>query len=146
MIGHFAGVPITLDGRYVRQLCAWCGDVLVDVDATRVAVPVDQLSPDGAITVATWPEGSIVCVDGAASWSVPVGSAANTFICGFIEIRACESQPVAPPELTAAELDEWHAGEPELTELEIAEWRAKGIDLRSSIDRLGEPDHGPSSD
>lgn len=36
---HFAGIPIFVHGRYVRQRCGWCGSVLVDVDLDGTTVP-----------------------------------------------------------------------------------------------------------
>lgn len=39
---HLIGTSITVDGRYVRQLCQWCGKRLVDVDLSLVAVPEDH--------------------------------------------------------------------------------------------------------
>jgi hypothetical protein len=65
MITHIAGPDITIDGeygRYLRQRCAWCGDVLLEYDLARVAVPVGQPGPP-----ATWPLGSLVSIDGPLS-------------------------------------------------------------------------------
>ncbi len=61
MITHIAGPDITIDGRYLRQRCAWCGDVLLEYDLERVAVPVGQTGPP-----VTWPLGSLVSIDGPA--------------------------------------------------------------------------------
>lgn len=63
---HVAGVFVTINQR-VRQRCAWCGAVLIDVDAATIAVPVGQ-PYDG---VPTWPVGDLVGVDGDMSYAVP---------------------------------------------------------------------------
>lgn len=59
---HIAAPHICIDGRYLRQLCAWCGHRLVDYDLDRVAVPVGQEGP-----LPTWPTGALVEVDGGLS-------------------------------------------------------------------------------
>lgn len=51
----------------MRQRCAWCGDVLIEHDLARVAVPVGQPGPP-----ATWPPGGLVTVDGNMSTVEPV--------------------------------------------------------------------------
>lgn len=56
-VTHIAGPDITIEGRYLRQRCAWCGAVLLDYDLTLVAVPADQPGP-----LATWPLGAFVRV------------------------------------------------------------------------------------
>lgn len=61
---HFAGLDVRV-GDHLRQLCAWCGHRLVDLDLARVAVPVDQPGPP-----ATWPPGALVAVVGRAAWVV----------------------------------------------------------------------------
>lgn len=55
---HLAGIPITLEGRYVRQLCSWCGHRLIDVDLSNVMVPEGQ-----AGGFATWEPGKWVRVN-----------------------------------------------------------------------------------
>jgi len=59
---HVAGPCLTLDGRYIRQRCSWCGAVLTDYDLDRIAAPVGQDSSPGQ-----WSEGAFVLVDGAFS-------------------------------------------------------------------------------
>ncbi len=63
---HIAG-PALRVGDHLRQRCLWCGAVLVDHDLTNIAVP------DGECTCgpATWGDGDLVAVHGAASWVVP---------------------------------------------------------------------------
>lgn len=55
---HIAGIDVTV-GRSLRQLCAWCGAVLIDYRLDHIEVPVGQ-DP----TPATWPVGIMVLVDG----------------------------------------------------------------------------------
>lgn len=61
---HFVGIDVQI-GTLLRQRCAWCGDVLLDYDLERLAVPVGQ--QEGP---ATWPVGTLVEVDGNATWAV----------------------------------------------------------------------------
>ncbi len=49
---HFAGRALTLEGRLVRQICAWCGHQLIDTD----------LEAD-AHNYPTWTEGHWIEVD-----------------------------------------------------------------------------------
>lgn len=67
LTGHIAGVEITINDRWIRQRCAWCGYVLADYDLTRVAVPIGQPGRPGG-----WETGAIVMVDGNASWVVEI--------------------------------------------------------------------------
>lgn len=61
---HFAGTHVTIDNR-LRQLCAWCGHRLVDLDLTRVGVEAGDTSGPP-----TWEVGSLVGIDGGFSWVV----------------------------------------------------------------------------
>lgn len=36
---HIAGLGLVIGGRFARQRCAWCGEILVDEDATLIASP-----------------------------------------------------------------------------------------------------------
>lgn len=58
-IVHVAGLPVTIQGRYLRQRCAWCGAVLVDHDLAAIAVPIGQDPTPG-----TWTVGALVERDG----------------------------------------------------------------------------------
>lgn len=63
-ITHIAANDITIGGQRLRQRCAWCGAVLIDMDLTRVAVqaePGEEPKPP-----ATWPVGGLVRVTGTA--------------------------------------------------------------------------------
>lgn len=60
---HIAGQPVTIDDRWMRQRCAWCGATLIEYDLHRVAVP-EGTDP----TPATWPIGALVTRDGPAAW------------------------------------------------------------------------------
>ena len=59
---HLAGLDVRV-GPYLRQRCAWCGAVLTDHDLRKVAIQTD--APDK--TVATWPVGEVIRVDGNMS-------------------------------------------------------------------------------
>ena len=61
---HIAGLPLVVNGRYCRQLCAWCGEVLGDYDLERCA-SIDGSGPS------SWEEGAYVRVDGNCSYLVP---------------------------------------------------------------------------
>ena len=56
---HIAAQHVTVNDRYLRQRCAWCGATLIEYDLHGVAVPEGQ-DP----TPATWPVGALVTVDG----------------------------------------------------------------------------------
>lgn len=64
-VTHIASDVVIINDRYLRQRCGWCGDVLIEYDLARTAVPVgtDPMP-------ATWPAGALVVVDGHASWVV----------------------------------------------------------------------------
>jgi len=61
---HIAAQAITIDDRLIRQRCGWCGELLLDYDLARLAVPIGQ-DP----MPATWPPGAQVVVNGHASWT-----------------------------------------------------------------------------
>jgi hypothetical protein len=65
---HIAGMYVRIN-NLLRQRCAWCGAVLLDVNLENVAVPVGQeVTPD--TVVATWPVGELVGVDGNLTYAV----------------------------------------------------------------------------
>lgn len=55
---HLAGPDVTVDGRFVRQLCSWCGARLVDLDLARVYV----VEVNGSRGPSRWEPGSWVRV------------------------------------------------------------------------------------
>lgn len=65
-ITHIAGVVVHA-GSMLRQRCGWCGAVLIHEDLTRVMVLTDDVS---RASVPTWAPGSLVALDGGASWMV----------------------------------------------------------------------------
>lgn len=65
MIIHIAGPDIRVD-TLLRQRCAWCGELLLDYDLDRIAVP-EGCDP----TPSVWTVGKLVAVDGNASWEMP---------------------------------------------------------------------------
>lgn len=62
-IVHIAGLPIRFE-NHLRQRCGWCWAVLIDMDLTRVAVPIEQLNEAGEFEPPTWPIDSLVEVSG----------------------------------------------------------------------------------
>lgn len=72
-VTHIAGIVVTINGRFLRQRCAWCEYVLLDYDLTHTAVRVGE-DP----TPATWPQAVLVRVDGdetsgRAAWELAYG-------------------------------------------------------------------------
>lgn len=55
-IVHIAGFPVRV-GTKRRQICAWCGKSLIDLDVNLIAVPEGQ-SPEPHF----WPTGELVDV------------------------------------------------------------------------------------
>ena len=76
MTAHVASNDVSVSDRWVRQRCVWCGLLLVDVDVTRIAMPIEQYDEalqgvdrnDGAAVlralVSVWPAGRLVDVSG----------------------------------------------------------------------------------
>lgn len=58
-VTHIAGPDIAVEGRYLRQRCAWCGAVLLDHDLAGIAVP-EGMDPRPS----TWQVGGLVRVEG----------------------------------------------------------------------------------
>jgi hypothetical protein len=56
---HIAGNEVLYSGKYLRQRCAWCGIVLIDVDVSQV-----MFVGDGDSAYPTWPIGKQVEVNG----------------------------------------------------------------------------------
>jgi len=61
-VTHIAGIHINMDDRFIRQRCAWCGEVLIDEDISKIAFIGDS---DSVLNV--WPVGAFVRVDGRFS-------------------------------------------------------------------------------
>lgn len=59
---HIAGLDVQV-GTLLRQRCAWCGEVLIDYDLARIAVPVGQ-DPRPS----TWKVAVLVEVEDGTSW------------------------------------------------------------------------------
>lgn len=83
-VAHVAGPDIafnTPDGQVLRQRCSWCGATLIDVNLSRIAVPVGQEGP-----YPVWAIGSFVQTDSpdghggmwsAIEWEHPAPVPAN---------------------------------------------------------------------
>lgn len=61
-------------GSQLRQRCGWCGAVLIDVDLSAIAMPIEQAEKvdpdDGTGGVGAWETGAFVAHDGGAWWVV----------------------------------------------------------------------------
>jgi len=56
---HIAGFPVRI-GNKGRQLCAWCGFILFDVDHSNVMVAPNE---DGSVwSPSPWPVGQLISV------------------------------------------------------------------------------------
>lgn len=75
---HIAGFAVILDGRFQRQICAWCGEILIDNDLSKMA------STDGRAP-AFWECGCIVEVDGNCSSKLDVDRLPDNS-CAIMEI------------------------------------------------------------
>jgi hypothetical protein len=62
-IVHIAGLPIRFE-NHLRQRCGWCFAILIDMDLTRIQVPIEQLNEAGEFEPSTWPIDSLVQVSG----------------------------------------------------------------------------------
>lgn len=58
---HLAGIPAHID-THLRQRCAWCGAVIIDVDLATVAVQVRE--GEEPAPYPTWEVGGFVLIDG----------------------------------------------------------------------------------
>lgn len=79
-VTHIAGLDVALGGRYLRQRCAWCDEVLIDEDATLVMVASTDPSPGG---LTAWPVGQLVRVDGPVRSLLPEGEELPEDFCGI---------------------------------------------------------------
>lgn len=64
---HIPAQPIRI-GNQLRQRCAWCGATLIDMDLSSVTIVPS--SPGMHVEPSTWEPGSLVAVDGPASYLV----------------------------------------------------------------------------
>ena len=64
MTTHIASQTITMEGRYMRQRCVWCGVLLTDYDMFMIATS-DGKEPG------SWTCGALVRVDGNVRTVVP---------------------------------------------------------------------------
>jgi len=67
-VTHIASTVVHV-GTLMRQRCGWCGAVLIDVDVARVMVMTSE-GRDPEPSIPTWEVGSLVAIDGGASWTV----------------------------------------------------------------------------
>lgn len=87
-VTHIAGTVVTVEDRYLRQRCSWCGAILVDYDLTHLAytsdTPVEQRHP------ATWPVGQLVTVDGGLSFVLDEGVGLPDWSCALLDPTATQ--------------------------------------------------------
>ena len=56
---HIAGLAVTIQGRYVRQRCAWCGELIQDDDVAGMA-----FAEGSDTTVGSFECGALIRVEG----------------------------------------------------------------------------------
>lgn len=57
-VTHISGLEITVEGRYMRQRCAWCGEILLDRDLQTTMVAPDE---DGNVPpISSWKVDSLI--------------------------------------------------------------------------------------
>ncbi|HEU4731738.1 MAG TPA: hypothetical protein VFT22_27770 [Kofleriaceae bacterium] len=86
---HIAGFPVRV-GTKGRQLCAWCGESLFDVDHSLVMVAPNADGSPGE-PMQPWPTGELIAVEGNGKWVVPHEDGAQ------LPVQCCASPP---PRLT----------------------------------------------
>lgn len=81
---HIAGFSVGVDSL-LRQRCAWCGEVLIDLDLANIAVAPGEDGAPGR-GPGTWEPFALVAVDGPCSWVVPCAEGEP------LPLRCCASQ------------------------------------------------------
>lgn len=76
---HIAGLGIRVAGRHVRQLCAWCGEPLIDYDELRII-------ETGGERPVMWPEGRMIRTDGDCWVVLPQGRMPED-ACSMLEVH-----------------------------------------------------------
>jgi hypothetical protein len=90
---HLAGDPVTVEGRWIRQRCSWCGVALIDVDLELILV-AETTEPDA---YPTWIPGFWIRVLPGP----PICSRVVDDLAGKLPVDACV-RDVAPIVLEAA--------------------------------------------
>jgi len=44
-VTHIAGIDVEVQGRFLRQRCSWCGEILIDEDYANIAMPGEWKKP-----------------------------------------------------------------------------------------------------
>ena len=44
-VTHIAGIEVEVEGRFLRQRCAWCGEVLLNYDYASISMPGEWKKP-----------------------------------------------------------------------------------------------------
>lgn len=71
-VSHVAGIEVQV-GNFLRQRCGWCGEIIIDVDLSRIAVAIDPDDPDKEPTYPVWPVGDLIRVDGGLTCVLDIG-------------------------------------------------------------------------
>jgi len=94
---HIIGIDVTMDGHLRRQRCAWCGQLLVDEDLSRMSWTLNEDGTDPGPPGA-WPVGELVEI---------VGDRRNEpgEVLGFRGMRVLDPRPDVMPDNCCAWLD-----------------------------------------
>lgn len=86
-VTHIASDHITINDRFLRQRCGWCGAVIIDVDTARMATPIGQEGP-----YPTWPVGMLVLMDGPVSCYVNLEGRLPDNFCGAEQMNKAKAE------------------------------------------------------
>lgn len=86
-VTHIASDHITINDRFLRQRCGWCGAIIIDVDTARMATPIGQEGP-----YPTWPVGMLVLMDGPVSCYVNLEGRLPDNFCGAEQMNKAKAQ------------------------------------------------------
>lgn len=99
---HIAGLGLVIGDRFARQRCAWCGEVMVDEDATCIAVP-EGSSPRDPL----WPVNTLVRFEvapGVTSYTVVTADVLPDDCCARIDTRQAPQLRLVDPSPLETEL------------------------------------------
>jgi len=94
---HIIGMDVTVDGHLRRQRCAWCGQLLVNDDLSRMAWTLNEDGSDPG-PPGPWPMGALVEIVGD---SKPEPGE----VLGFRGMRIVEVEDGKLPDNACARLD-----------------------------------------
>ena len=79
---HISAQVVIIEGRYVRQRCAWCGEMLIDYDLEKTAVVVVNGKTE---LPGVWATDRLIHVDGNQS-TLLEGNAMPPDCCAMLEL------------------------------------------------------------